>query len=162
MISQDDNKEELEPKVEEAEAAEKDIKTDIPKAEEISSLSQFIKEQATEGDEPLTKNLSLNKILGGDILNTRIIRNQIWVVLLATFFICIYIANRYSVQKDLIEIDKLQKELTDAKYRALSGNSEITERSRESKILEILKNKKDSVLKIASQPPYIIQVPDNE
>jgi hypothetical protein len=56
-------------------------------------------------------------------------------------------------------IDKLQKELKDAKYKALSSSSQLTERSRESKVLEILQNNKDSVLKIANQPPYIIDVP---
>ena len=71
-----------------------------------------------------------------------------------------YIANRYSVQNDLIEIDKLQNKLQDARYKALSSSSSLTEKSRESHVLELLKNNKDSVLKIASQPPYIINVPE--
>jgi hypothetical protein len=121
-----------------------------------------LRKQATEDDLPFSKNLSLSKILGGDILNTKTIRNQIWVVVLVAVFIFMYIANRYSVQKDMIEIDRLQKELVDAKYRALSSNSQITERSRESRVLELLKTNEDSVLKIPNQPPYIIQVPDNE
>ena len=75
------------------------------------------------------------------------------------FFIIIYISNRYSVQKDLIEIDRLQTELSDAKYRALSSSSQLTERSRESHVLEILKTNKDSILKIPSRPPFIINVP---
>ena len=61
--------------------------------------------------------------------------------MLIVFFIIIYISNRYSVQKDLIEIDRLQKELSDAKYRSLSSSSQLTERSRESHVLEILKTK---------------------
>jgi len=82
------------------------------------------------------------------------------VFLLITGFLIIYVANRYSVQKDLIEIDKLQDELQDAKYKALSSSSQLTEKSRESHVLEMLNNNKDSVLKIASQPPYIINVPE--
>ena len=79
--------------------------------------------------------------------------------MVVVLFIIIYISNRYSVQKDLIEIDRLQKELSDAKYRSLSSSSQLTERSRESHVLEILKTNKDSVLKISSRPPFIINVP---
>ena len=80
--------------------------------------------------------------------------------MLITLFLIFYIANRYSVQKDLIEIDRLQDELQDTKYKALSSSSQLTEKSRESHVLELLKNNKDSVLKIATQPPYIINVPE--
>lgn len=128
-------------------------------AEEGPTLKEVILEQATEGEAPLSKNFTLKKILGGDILTTATIRKQIWVVLLITLFIIIYISNRYSVQQNLIEIDLLQKELQDARYKALSTSSQLTEQSRESNVLEMLKNNKDSVLKIASQPPYIINVP---
>lgn len=70
-----------------------------------------------------------------------------------------YIANRYSIQKDLLEIDRLNTRLQDAKYKALSSSSKLTEISRESHVLDMLKDNKDSVLKIPSQPPYIINVP---
>ena len=128
-------------------------------ADEGPTLKEVILEQAREGEAPLSKNFTLKKILGGDILTTSTIRKQIWVVVLITFFIIIYISNRYSVQQHLIEIDQLQKELQDARYKALSTSSQLTEKSRESNVLEMLKNNKDSVLKIANQPPYIITVP---
>ena len=128
--------------------------------EEAPTLKEIIREQATEDELPLSKNFTLRKILGGDILTTSTIRRQIWVFMLITFFMIVYISIRYSCQQDLIEIDNLQKELQDAKYRALSSNSQLTEKSRESHVLELLKSNKDSVLKIANQPPYIINVPD--
>ena len=128
--------------------------------EEIHSLKEVIKTQAIEGEEPFSSNFTLRNILGGDILTTQTIRRQIGVFLLITGFLIVYVANRYSVQKDLIEIDKLQDELQDAKYKALSSSSQLTEKSRESHVLEMLNNNKDSVLKIASQPPYIINVPE--
>ena len=128
--------------------------------EEAPTLKEIIREQATEDELPLSKSFTLRKILGGDILTTSTIRRQIWVFMLITFFMIVYISNRYSCQQDLIEIDNLQKELQDAKYRALSSNSQLTEKSRESHVLELLKSNKDSVLKIANQPPYIINVPD--
>ena len=96
------------------------------------------------------------------MLNTATIRRQVWLFLLIGFFSILYIANRYSCQKDIIEIDKLQTELSDAKYKALSSSSQLTEKSRMSNVIDILKNNKDSALKIASQPPYIINVPEGK
>ena len=126
------------------------------------SLKEVIQEQAIEGEAPLSRTLSLRKILGGDILNTAIIRRQIWLFVLIAFFMLLYISNRYSCQQDIIEIDHLQTQLQDAKYKALSSNSPLTEKSRESNVLNELKNNKDSVLKMASQPPYIINVPEEK
>ena len=57
-------------------------------------------------------------------------------------------------------IDKLEKEVLDAKYKALSCSSTLTEKCRESKVLEALKQNKDSLLHVADQPPYIINVPE--
>lgn len=126
------------------------------------TLQEAIKEQATEEERPLASNLTFNKILGGDILNTSTIRRQVWLLLLIAFFCVVYISNRYSCQKNLIEIDKLKKELQDAKYKALSSSSQLTEKSRESNVLQLLQTTQDSTLHIANQPPFIINVPENE
>ena len=160
-----DNKEDKSKLEAEEDKSKQELKEDKTKGEPRENndkleLKQVIAEQAIEGEAPLSSNLSLRKILGGDILTARIIRRQIWLVILVVFFVIIYISNRYSIQKDLIEIDQLQKELQDAKYKALSSSSQITEKSRESNVLEMLKNNKDSVLHIATQPPYIINVPE--
>ena len=130
------------------------------KDKEKLELKEAIAQQAIEEEAPLSSNFTLRKIWGGDILTAHIIRRQIWLLILVVFFIIIYISNRYSIQKDLIEIDQLQKELQDAKYKALSSSSQITEKSRESNVLDMLKNNKDSILHIATQPPYIINVPE--
>ncbi len=128
--------------------------------EEGPSLKEVIKQNDTEEESP-SKNFTLNKILGGDILTSSTIRRQIWVFLLIAFFTLIYISNRYSCQQDLIEIDKLQERLQDAKFKALSSSSQMTERSRESNVLELLRNNSDSTLKTPNQPPYIITVPED-
>ena len=123
-------------------------------------LKEAIAQQAIEEEAPHSSNFTLPKILGGDILTAHIIRRQIWLLILIVGFIIVYISNRYSIQKDLIELDQLQRELQDAKYKALSSSSQITEKSRESNVLEMLKNNKDRILHIATQPPYIINVPE--
>ena len=84
------------------------------------SLKEAIAKQAIEEEVSGSSNFTLRKILGGDILTTQIIRRQIWLVILVVFFIIIYISNRYSIQNDIIELDKLQTELQETKYKALS------------------------------------------
>lgn len=126
------------------------------------SLRTIIRQQAIEDELPLTKNVTLGKILGGEMLNTQFLRQQIWVIVLITLFIIVYISNRYKCQQNLVKIDNLQSELEDAKYRALSSSSDLTQQTRESKVLERLHNDKDSTLHIPTQPPYIINVPNQE
>lgn len=125
-----------------------------------ASLRAIIVKQATEEEASGSASFTLRKILGGDILTAEIIRKQIWLCILIVGFVIVYISNRYSIQKDLLEIDLLQKELQDTKYKALSTSSQITEKSRESYVLEVLEHSKDSTLHIANQPPYIINVPE--
>lgn len=137
---------------------EKDEENKDNKEEQIS-LKEALMERATEDEAPASAKFTLKKVLGGDILSTETLRNQIWVILLVVVFMIAYIANRYSIQKDLLEIDRLNTRLQDAKYKALSSSSKLTEISRESHVLDMLKDNKDSVLKIPSQPPYIINVP---
>ena len=133
---------------------------ETPKPAPQASLKEVIAKQAIEEEESGSASFTLRKILGGDILTAQIIRKQIWLFMLIVVFIIIYISNRYSIQKDLIELDQLQKELQDTKYKALSTSSQITEKSRESNVLDMLKHSKDSTLHIATQPPYIINVPE--
>lgn len=130
------------------------------RAEEQPTLKEVIKKQVEDENMPLSDALTLGKILGGDILTTSAIKRQIWLVLLIVLFTIIYISNRYSCQQSLIEIDKLQKELQDAKYKAQSTTNRLTELSRESRVLEMLKECNDSTLHMANQPPYLINIPE--
>ena len=124
------------------------------------SFRQALKEQIHEEDNIPRQNLSVMKVLGGDFFTAQILRRQIWLMLLILVFVIIYVSNRYSYQKSLLEIDKLKTELQDAKYKALSTSSALTEQSRQSNVLEMLKFNRDSVLHIADRPPFIINVPE--
>ena len=131
----------------------------ISEEKEIKNTLESIKALASD-DESRQQNITLREILGGDILNARVIRRQIWVIVLIVGITIIYIGNRYCSQKELIEIDKLTKELRDSKYKALSSSSDLTEKCRESHVLEILRVNQDSTLHIADQPPFIINIPE--
>ena len=156
----------LKPEVVSTDKAEKAGNGTIPATEEpshsdeeVPSLEEAFKEQAREDEAALSATFTLRRILGGDFLTAQMLRRQIGVILLCVVFIIIYISNRYSCQKKMLEIDRLNIELQDAKYKSLSSASELTERCRESNVLELLKTNKDSLLKIPAQPPYIIEVP---
>lgn len=126
--------------------------------EQVEELALTIRKQAREDEEPLSKVLSLRKILGGDFFTADFMKRNVGVILLVVAFTMLYVANRYSCQSNLLEIDRLTKELQDSKYKALSSASELTEKCRETNVLERLKNNKDTLLKQSSQPPYIINV----
>jgi len=119
-----------------------------------------IKENAKEEDPKLSPSLTLRTILGGDFLSAEMVRHQIWLFVIIVIFAIVHVAFRYQCQQDMIAIDKLEKELLDAKYKALSSSSTLTEKCRESHVLDALKNNKDSVLHISDQPPYIIYIPE--
>ena len=114
----------------------------------------------SEDDNVPVGTLTLRKILGGDFLSAELVRHNIWLLVLIVFFTVVYVAIRYQCQQDLIQIDKMETRLKDAKYRALSSSSTLTERCRESQVLKILKQNADSLLKPSDQPPYIIYVPE--
>ena len=128
------------------------------KATEQKALSRLkkIKDTVSEEEQTPAGALTLRKILGGDILSTEMVRRQIWIFLLIMVFTVAYVAVRYQCQQDLIKIDRLNRELKDAKYKALSSSSTLTEHCRESKVLELLKQNRDSLLKVSDQPPYIV------
>ena len=128
--------------------------------EHAKNTIQKIKEKVKEEDPKLTPSLNLRTILGGDFLTAEMVRRQIWLFVLVVFFTIIYVASRYQCQQDLLAIDKLEKELLDAKYKALSSSSTLTEKCRESHVLDALKHNNDSLLHISDQPPYILNVPE--
>lgn len=151
---------------------ENEIKQEQEKVEEPASIKeeaaeikeqakktiQKIKDTAKEEDPKLSSTVNLRTILGGDFLTAEMVRSQIWLIVLVVLFTIIYVAFRYQCQQDMIAIDKMEKELLDAKYKALSSSSTLTEKCRESHVLDALKNNKDSLLHIADQPPYIINI----
>lgn len=121
------------------------------------TLEDLVKEEAKEDDNIPASKFSLNRTLGGVIL-ARAIQKQIGLVLLITAFLIIYINNRYMCQKQTVEIDKLEKKLTETRYKATVCTSILTEKSRESNILNMLRAKGDTTLTIPQDPPYLIRL----
>ena len=126
----------------------------------ISTLETLknIGKNVSEDDTMPTGTVTLRKVLGGDILSTELVRRQVWLFLLIVVFIVISVAFRYQCQQDMIQIDKLEKDLKDARYKALESASTLTEKCRESHVLNILRANQDSTLHASDQPPFIINI----
>lgn len=124
------------------------------------AIRQAIEEQAREDENPHSTNYTLRQIIGGEMLQTGVMRKNVGLMVVVGLFLFVSVTNRYSVQEKLKEINRLEAKLKDAKYRALSTGSKYTEKTRLSFVLQALRNSKDSVLKIPDQPPYKIQVPE--
>jgi hypothetical protein len=102
------------------------------------------------------KKSSLKSILGGDILATDFFRRQTKLIVLIMAFVIFYIHNRYAAQQQIIEIDRLKKELIDIKYDALTVNAKLMEKSRQSLIEDYI-SEKETELQTSINPPYLIK-----
>lgn len=144
------------------EEQEKDIQEQL-KTKEQNALDKLkeIKQSVSEDDTLPVGTITLRKILGGDFLSAELVRHNIWMLILIVFFMVVYVAFRYQCQQDLILIEKKKAELKDAKYKALSSSSMLTERCRESQVLKKLRQNQDSLLRVSDQPPYIINIPES-
>ena len=127
---------------------------------ESSAALKRIKESASEDDEAPVGSLSLKQIVGGDYLFA-LVRHHILLILFIVFFLVFYVGVRYQCEQDVIEIDQMEKKLVDAKYRALSSSSNLTELCRQSNVLKALHENQDTLLQLSDQPPYIIEVPED-
>lgn len=129
-------------------------------SENKPTLQDAIRSQAREDERPNAATQSLKKILAGDFFTAQSVRRQVWLIMLIALFVIVYIAMRYNCEQDLIKIDRLQKELKDARYRAQAAQSQLTELCRESNVLRMIQEGPDSAVRVANQHPYIIRIPE--
>ena len=111
--------------------------------DELPATLKRMKESASEGDEAPVGSLSLKQIVGGDYLFS-LVRHHIWLIMLIVLITIVYVGVRYQCEQDVLEIDQLEKDLVNAKYKAMSSSSNLTE----------------LWLQFSDQPPYIIDVPE--
>ena len=131
-------------------------------AEKPAMALKRIKESTSEDDETPVGALTLKQILGGDYLFAMVANlHHVILILFVVFFFVFYIGVRYQCEQDVLEINQLEKDLVDAKYRALSSSSNLTELCRQSNVLRVLHENQDTLLHLSDQPPYIIEVPED-
>ena len=138
-------------------AAQPDATPQEEKEEGQPTALEQMRQQARESDDAPIGSLTLKQIVGGDYL-LLLVRTHIWLIVLIVMITTVYVGFRYQCQQDMIEIDRLEKELTDSKYKAMSSSSNLTELCRQSHVLQVLRANRDSLLRISDQPPYKIEV----
>lgn len=119
------------------------------------------KKQEDKKTEKTKKRTAWKDIIGGDILATDFFRRQTKLIVLVMVLVLFYVHNRYACQQQMIDIDKLKKDLIDIKYDALTRSSELMERSRQSRIEEYIATKQ-SDLQTSTNPPYLIKDDDKQ
>ncbi len=129
--------------------------------QQLQETLKWVQETAQDSDTHPGQQFTMKSVLGGDFLTADFMRSQVGVILLVVAFTLIYIGFRYQCQQDMVAIRKLEIQLKDVKNKALAASSTLTEKCRESHVLEMLRQNNDSLLHIADQPPYVIPVPEN-
>lgn len=124
--------------------------------EQITLREQPKDEQKQQKKNTNGNGMSFKNILGGDILANDFFKRQTKLLILIMILTIFYISNRYSCQQEMIEIDRLKKDLTDIKYDALTRSSELMEKSRQSRIEEYISTQ-ESQLQTSTNPPYLIK-----
>ncbi|MDH6342185.1 hypothetical protein M2480_002121 [Parabacteroides sp. PFB2-12] len=99
------------------------------------------------------KRFSLLYILGGGILKEDFIVKHTKMIVLVVVLLFFFIGNRYTCMQKLKEIDRLQQQLQDVRFEALSISSTLTGHSRQSQI-ESLVEEQGLDLKSAKTPAY--------
>lgn len=107
-----------------------------------------------EDEEEKALELSMRNFFSGDLL-ARWVRRNVWFVLLLLMFLLIYVSNRYAVQQEMIERDRLTDTLLDRRYKALTSSSQLMERTLRSNIERSLE---DSALGTPVEASYVLQV----
>lgn len=99
----------------------------------------------------------LNEIFDGTVLTKGFITGNYMMIIIIIAGILFYIGNHYGVIMNLNRIDKLQTELADIKYEALTQSSLLMKESRQSKVKELVK-KKEIGLEESLTPPFEIEI----
>lgn len=120
------------------------------------TLEDVIEREAKE-EQDTTSPFSLSRTLGG-VMISRFVQRQMGVVLIIVAFLIIYISLRYMCQQKLVRINRIEKQIDKARYKATVCSSELTEKSRESSVLKRLAECGDSGLTISNEPPYLIRI----
>jgi len=107
------------------------------------------------GNRKASYRVFLNDMLDGSFLTKDVMRRNAGLMLLMVGLIIVYISNHYAVIMRLSEIDSLQKELTEAKYEALTRTSDLMRESRQSFVQEMI-TQKGLLLENSTIPPYTI------
>ncbi len=87
------------------------------------------------------KKYSIKNIFGGDILVENFFIKQLRLIILIVIFLLIFISNRYSMIKKVVEIEELKRELTDIRFDNQTISTELIRYTRPAQIEQMLKER---------------------
>ena len=119
-------------------------------------MSMEADNKTTNNQEKKKKHFSFLYVLGGGFLKEDFFTRHTRMIVLVVILIFFFIGNRYTCLQKLREIDRLQQELRDVRFEALSISSELTGNSRQSQI-EMLIEEQGIDLEGAKTPPYELE-----
>lgn len=105
--------------------------------------------------------ITFRSVLAGDFLAHDFFKRQANLLILIVILTIFYVDNRYSSQQEMLEIDRLKKELIGIKYDALTVSSEVTVRSRQSRIERYIASE-GTPLEVSTTPPFLIKDKDKQ
>ena len=99
--------------------------------------------------------ITLKDVASGEALGREWLQRQIPFILFLVMIARFYINNRFTYEAQLRDIDRLKKELIDAKYESLTVSEELMQMSRQSYVIDKLREQ-GSDLEVSTEPAVVI------
>ncbi len=95
-------------------------------------------------------------VFGGSVLTEDFFLRNMRFILLLVVVVILFISHRYTMLQGMSDVERLQQELKDVKYEALTISSSLTEASRQGEI-EKRVEEEGLDLKVSNEPVYYIE-----
>ena len=95
-------------------------------------------------------------VFGGSVLTENFFLKNMKFIIVVVVIIFIFISHRYTVLQKMSDVERLQRELKDAKYESLTFSSSLTEASRQGQI-EKRVQEAGLELQVTNEPVYRIK-----
>ena len=99
---------------------------------------------------------SFVNVFGGSVLTEDFFLRNMRFILLLVVVVILFISHRYTMLQGMSDVERLQQELKDVKYEALTISSSLTEASRQGEI-EKRVEEAGLDLKVSNEPVYYIE-----
>jgi hypothetical protein len=114
--------------------------------------------EAIKGSEDFSdiKSSTIRDILNGEIFSKNLFRKQYGLFIMIALLAFMYVGNRYSCETQMAKEIQLKKKIQDLKYESLTISSELMKISRQSSVLNMVKENGLGLVQ-TSTPPVIIE-----
>lgn len=120
------------------------------KAEAIAAIKKF----ADDEEDEKGREISWRTVLGGDVLQSKILMKQVIFVMFLAVLMLIYTGNRYASQQDAITIEQLQEQLQDVQWDELTVEGDLTNLKRQSELIRQMRENNDTTITQGNTPYY--------